>query len=130
MRKLRALKNMLKWFVNQFLCPKVGIINEFAFYFQVDVDIKTQIKNGKKICWNYRKGRCRFGSNCTYAHDSDLHVDDSTESHINNEQLVNHNLNQNNEKSIVSRKVPNRRPGLGDSIIPSKKVMRNYYKTQ
>lgn len=28
--------------------------------------------NGKRICWNYRKGRCRFGHNCKYAHDSDL----------------------------------------------------------
>lgn len=25
------------------------------------------------MCWNFRKGRCRFGSNCTFAHDSDLH---------------------------------------------------------
>lgn len=28
--------------------------------------------NGRKICWNYRKGRCRFGSNCVFAHDSEL----------------------------------------------------------
>ncbi|CAG7816324.1 unnamed protein product [Allacma fusca] len=28
--------------------------------------------NGKKICWNYRKGKCRFGHNCTFAHDSDI----------------------------------------------------------
>ncbi|CAH2074459.1 unnamed protein product, partial [Iphiclides podalirius] len=32
----------------------------------------TQMINGKKICWNYRKGRCRFGHNCKYAHDSDI----------------------------------------------------------
>lgn len=29
-------------------------------------------KNGRKICWNNRKGRCRFGNKCKYAHDSDL----------------------------------------------------------
>lgn len=40
---------------------------------QVDTDNNLQMKNGKKICWNYRKGRCRFASNCTFAHDSDLH---------------------------------------------------------
>jgi hypothetical protein len=33
----------------------------------------TKMINGRKICWNYRKGRCRFGHNCTFAHDSDLH---------------------------------------------------------
>ena len=27
---------------------------------------------GKKICWNFRKGRCRFGSKCTFAHDNDV----------------------------------------------------------
>jgi len=32
----------------------------------------TKSIEGKKICWNYRKGRCRFGSKCTFAHDSDL----------------------------------------------------------
>ena len=26
----------------------------------------------KKICWNFRKGRCRFGHKCTFAHDSDV----------------------------------------------------------
>lgn len=24
--------------------------------------------DGKKICWNFRKGRCRFGHKCTFAH--------------------------------------------------------------
>jgi len=27
---------------------------------------------GKKVCWNFRKGRCRFGHNCSFAHDSDI----------------------------------------------------------
>lgn len=44
--------------------------------YQVDSEEHTKVKNGKKICWNFRKGRCRFGSNCTYAHDSDLHKPD------------------------------------------------------
>lgn len=28
--------------------------------------------NGKKVCWNYRKGRCRHGHKCTFAHDNDM----------------------------------------------------------
>merc|ERR1712215_97831 len=28
--------------------------------------------NGKKVCWNFRKGRCRHGHKCTFAHDSDV----------------------------------------------------------
>ncbi|XP_034951312.1 probable serine/threonine-protein kinase DDB_G0278845 isoform X2 [Chelonus insularis] len=38
----------------------------------------TKMINGRKICWNYRKGRCRFGHNCTFAHDSDIHKNLST----------------------------------------------------
>lgn len=33
---------------------------------------QMQTINGKKICWNFRKGRCRFGHNCKYAHDTDI----------------------------------------------------------
>jgi len=29
---------------------------------------------GKKPCWNFRKGRCRTGSKCPYAHDNDVNV--------------------------------------------------------
>ena len=34
--------------------------------------------NGKKVCWNFRKGRCRFGSNCKFAHDNDVVAKNST----------------------------------------------------
>lgn len=98
------------------------------------------MKNGKKICWNYRKGRCRFGSNCTYAHDSDLHVSEpdkelqqTTNSNsgvsltpsigttLTSKTKTNHN-NNNNSSSNNSKK----RSGLGDSIVPSKKVIKAY----
>ena len=29
-------------------------------------------KDGKKICWNFRKGRCYKGHNCPLFHDGDL----------------------------------------------------------
>lgn len=38
----------------------------------VDSENHLVQKNGRKICWNNRKGRCRFGNKCKYAHDSDL----------------------------------------------------------
>merc|ERR1712154_326166 len=34
-------------------------------------DQTTKI-GSRKICWNFRKGRCRFGHKCTFAHDSDV----------------------------------------------------------
>jgi hypothetical protein len=33
--------------------------------------------NGKTVCWQYRKGKCRFGHNCKFAHDSDILPADS-----------------------------------------------------
>ena len=31
--------------------------------------------DGKKVCWMYRKGRCRQGSKCQFAHDTDVKTD-------------------------------------------------------
>ncbi|XP_055316419.1 putative mediator of RNA polymerase II transcription subunit 26 [Sitodiplosis mosellana] len=93
----------------------------------VETDAHTHMKNGKKICWNYRKGRCRFGSNCTYAHDSDLHVAESTittdkdaytQPAISVPKVV--------TGTTTSKANNKKRPGLGDSIIPSKKVIKAY----
>lgn len=127
---------------------------------QVDTDAHTHMKNGKKICWNYRKGRCRFGSNCTYAHDSDLHVNkkfseldrDGSAAAANagaavipatgagNTTASNIAPNANTTGGAgtgatatatttgkLKTKTSNKkRPGLGDSIIPSKKVIKAY----
>lgn len=88
------------------------------------------MKNGRKICWNYRKGRCRFGSNCTYAHDSDLHTGDTNAMHQTAEQTQStptpntSNFQMNPNKSNTSSR--RKRPGLGDSIVPSKKVIKSY----
>lgn len=88
------------------------------------------MKNGKKICWNYRKGRCRFGSNCTYAHDSDLHVAESnikTEKETHTQRAIAISEPQEANTETTTSTVNNKkRPGLGDSIIPSKKVIKAY----
>ena len=33
---------------------------------------QTRKIGSRKICFNFRKGRCRFGHKCTFAHDSDV----------------------------------------------------------
>ncbi|KAM7345321.1 uncharacterized protein ACRADG_011674 [Cochliomyia hominivorax] len=89
-------------------------------------------KNGRKICWNNRKGRCRFGNKCKYAHDSDL-VEAGEVSKVNvNKVSKSHSLNNfsampgvttNNSKDKLKTR---KRPGLGDSIVPGKRVMKTY----
>nr|XP_040575837.1 uncharacterized protein LOC121124718 [Lepeophtheirus salmonis]XP_040575838.1 uncharacterized protein LOC121124718 [Lepeophtheirus salmonis] len=75
--------------------------------------------NGKKVCWNFRKGRCRFGHTCSFAHDSDVHFkklkEDSPES-------LQPTINK-------SSKRKSSRPGLSDSIEPSRKSKKHFEKT-
>lgn len=93
--------------------------------------------NGKKICWNYRKGRCRFGHNCKFAHDSDIE--------LTKEQLKNKQFNQNSiinatDQTFISKdekeddssplKKKQKRPGLTQGLVPGKKVMKQYKKNQ
>lgn len=112
-------------------------------------DTKDNIKviNGKKICWNYRKGRCRFGHNCKYAHDSDIQ---KTPEQIEKEKnvAIKHSVvcqsgqtgqaqyilqtlekesGSDDESTIIKKR---KRPGLTQGLVPGKKVMKRYLKTQ
>lgn len=97
--------------------------------------------NGKKICWNYRKGRCRFGHNCKFAHDSDIEIpkdqlDNKTSTNqihdVKNVQTeyirVKKDL-QNDSDGVPLRK-KSKRPGLTQGLIPGKKVMKQYLTNQ
>lgn len=98
---------------------------------KTDLNIKTI--NGVKICWNYRKGRCRFGSKCTFAHDSDIQKSTAHELNVGNNEpalsaVNDYPINVVNPKFNESQNIEKKkkRPGLGNSIIPSKKVMTAY----
>lgn len=90
----------------------------------VDSDDKISIKNGKKICFNFRKGRCRFGSKCTYAHDSDIQGMSSTP--VSESATTSSEIPESNTVNQPCKENKKKRPGLGDSLIPSKKVMKMY----
>ncbi|KAL1451008.1 hypothetical protein WDU94_003307 [Cyamophila willieti] len=116
--------------------------------------------NGKKLCWMYKKGRCRFGSNCKYAHDSELYNQEQSKSE---EKLSDGPTTPcNTENQPTPSKPPGlksyfpphqplqqefhqksfpgednddtgrplqkkKRPGLSQTIVPGKKVMKMYY---
>ncbi|KAI5638506.1 hypothetical protein NE865_08823 [Phthorimaea operculella] len=101
--------------------------------------------NGKKICWNYRKGRCRFGHNCKYAHDSDIQK--SGEELEAEKQKLNTVVCE-GSGTITSAPPPpvtleplqptddelweggpekkKKRPGLSTGLVPGKKVLQMY----
>ncbi|KAI8128455.1 hypothetical protein CVS40_1643 [Lucilia cuprina] len=116
----------------------------------VDSENHLLQKNGRKICWNNRKGRCRFGNKCKYAHDSDL-VETIEGVDVHNKQNVSkelktptttktfltktassysHEENTAQPDLITSDNKNRKRPGLGDSIVPGKRVMKTYQQTK
>lgn len=108
----------------------------------------TRSIGGKKVCWNFRKGRCRFGHKCTFAHDSDIKVKEadvevSSGKSTGNvaRDMVNateaarqHIYNQPkpevvyDEAAVISAGKRKARPGLGDGLTPGKKAMKFHNK--
>ncbi|XP_059093615.1 uncharacterized protein LOC131888711 [Tigriopus californicus] len=107
-------------------------------------DLKTI--DGRKVCWNFRKGRCRFGHKCTFAHDSDVKTMPTPtkeptpiESVAQNatsqapasvkEPMTNYDegavITGEDSQGIGKRK---KRPGLSDGLVPGKKAMKFYNK--
>lgn len=106
----------------------------------VNTKDNVQTINGKKICWNYRKGKCRFGHNCVFAHDSDLQkTKEQLESENRVQQTVicqNQSLAQPTEQEMTqireegmgTSSQKRKRPGLSQGLVPGKKVIKNYLK--
>ncbi|XP_026329551.1 uncharacterized protein LOC113237347 [Hyposmocoma kahamanoa] len=106
-----------------------------------------QMINGKKICWNYRKGKCRFGHNCKYAHDSDIQKTPQ-ELEAEKEKLRQKTVvceSSGTQTSIPPPQVTleptlptddsiwegapdkkKKRPGLSTNLVPGKKVLQMY----
>lgn len=95
------------------------------------VDPEHEISEQKrKICWSYRKGRCRFGSKCNFAHDSDLIL--KKEVHGANVAEASESIpDKETQKETISmvRKLQankKKRPGLSRELVPPKKVLKMY----
>ena len=110
--------------------------------------------NGKKVCYNFRKGRCRHGHRCKFAHDNDVRkevsdslysakydeaaqishekVETDTRPHLqlaptteNVDLLVPPEFEP--EDAVISSG-KKKRPGLSDKLVPSKKAMKFHNK--
>ena len=108
--------------------------------------------NGKKVCYNFRKGRCRHGHKCKFAHDNDVRKEVSDElysakydeaAQISHEKLEtdtrpHHQLVPTTEdvdllqppdpETAVISSGKKKRPGLSDKLVPSKKAMKFHNK--
>jgi len=100
--------------------------------------------DGKKVCWNFRKGRCRHGHKCNFAHDSDVKnsVVEAlyTPKYDSGAQVSCLKSNTKTIQPLVMESnmpadefdevapVKKKRPGLSDSLAPSKKAMKFHNK--
>lgn len=106
--------------------------------------------NGKKVCYNFRKGRCRHGHKCKFAHDNDVSsavtenlysAKYDEDAQISSDKAVSRTLapvpmvgsqdvtedgGGGSEATISSGK--KKRPGLSDGLVPSKKAMKFHNK--
>nr|CAD7202983.1 unnamed protein product [Timema douglasi] len=80
--------------------------------------------NGKKICWNFRKGRCRFGHTCKFAHDSDLHQGGEEGDATSVPPAGDEDGAAPDEATDQSVRKKKKRPGLSQTLVPGKKVMK------
>ncbi|XP_076821027.1 uncharacterized protein LOC143466256 isoform X1 [Clavelina lepadiformis] len=92
--------------------------------------------NGKQVCWMFRRGKCRFGKNCNMFHDSDLRSNFIDEKKISTEKNTAEgvetisdqlNIKFSESQNIKSKK---KRPGLTNSLIPSKRALKNIKRVQ
>lgn len=97
--------------------------------------------DGKKVCWMARKGRCRQGSKCKFAHDSDVNMGARDAKYDAEAQIVNDKSDKgaappiqllNNRppfedfdehKEEEEAQIRKKRPGLSEGLVPSKKAM-------
>lgn len=100
--------------------------------FKVDPEHKTGDQK-RKVCWSYRKGRCRFGSKCSFAHDSDLILKKELHGGIPEEAGEDAAAGSSVETTNFSRKQgtnvnKKKRPGLSRELVPPKKVLKMYHR--
>jgi len=95
--------------------------------------------NGKKMCAAYRaKGRCRFGHNCKFAHDSDLtqpaaEPEEATDAGPSRSELAAAYYNRRSGAAppeLEPSDPRKRKPGLARGLLPNKRSRQDYSRQQ
>lgn len=127
-----------------FANPFKDMANERLNVLQKHVPLTLQARptqiDGKRICVAYRKdGRCRFGSSCKFAHDSDLQsnrvVTSDSEPKDNapatvdgtqDDSLASCDVDKKTDGDTNTEQRKKKRIGVNDSLIPPKRALKLY----
>lgn len=123
-------------FANPFKAQAVQKLNALQKHVPLTMQAKPSQIGGKKMCVSYRKdGRCRFGINCKFAHDSDLQIAVSPsdcDQPVSNDSPARVDTSaggsQNPQQEIAeeSEQRKKKRVGLSNTLIPPKRAMKQY----
>uniref|UniRef100_UPI00398F7660 uncharacterized protein n=1 Tax=Pristiophorus japonicus TaxID=55135 RepID=UPI00398F7660 len=111
-------------FTNPFAQERRERLSLLEKHVRLTACVRPEQAGGRKVCLAHRRdGRCRYGSNCKFAHDSDLPTSDP-------EPPQPPAGSQAKEENVGGEQEPpkrgKKRPGLGPTLIPPKRSLKNY----
>ncbi|XP_041029916.1 uncharacterized protein si:ch211-113e8.11 [Carcharodon carcharias] len=124
--ELEAGRGHVGVFANPFARERHERLSLLEKHVRLTAPVRTEEDGGRKICLAYRKdGRCRYGSNCKFAHDSDLptYNPESGAPRPLAGSRPQENGGGGEEPKPRSGK---KRPGLGPTLNPPKRSLKNY----
>lgn len=134
-------------FTNPFKEQADERLNILQKHVSLTLQAKPALIAGKKICISYRKdGRCRFGSRCKYAHDSDLQNTATFVDRTDSDEVFNPCSDQSQPSHSALLQTPNcpatmpssedggmeegrpnkKRAGLAETLIPPKRALKQF----
>ena len=96
----------------------------------------NEIQSGKKVCYNFKKGKCRLGSKCKYSHGSPI-INKATDKTVKNvtsyptlgggyqEANPQYGDFKGDDDSYMESKKRKKRAGLAGGLVPPKKAMKS-----
>nr|XP_021326897.1 uncharacterized protein si:ch211-113e8.11 [Danio rerio] len=131
-----ALSSASSVFTNPFKEKAEESLNVLQKHVPLTLQARPTQIGGKRICVAYRKdGRCRFGSKCKFAHDSDLQsnlkvTSDSGPKDTNvthkNDPLASGEEDKETDEEKDNEQRKKKRVGVNDSLIPPKRALKQY----
>ncbi|XP_078487057.1 uncharacterized protein LOC100177538 [Ciona intestinalis] len=89
------------------------------------VESKDKVTNvgGRKVCWMYRKGRCRFGKKCQMFHDSELREQKTIKRPSNQDQPISFEDDGFQIQTDQSELPKKKRYGVTNTLAPPNKAL-------
>lgn len=126
-------------FANPFKAQADQTLSALQIHVPLTMQAKPSQIGGKRMCVSYRKyGKCRFGIKCKFAHDSDVqttvvpadcHATACKQTPVSDQAELpsgSQNLKQETKAEETGGRVKKRRAGLGNSLVPPKRAMKQY----